>query len=252
VVFGVLNAADYGVPQTRERVVFIGSRDGEDVRLPPPTHSADKWVTLGSALADLSDPEPEFTTIPSGKAKFLKLVPPGGNWRDLPETLQKKALGRAYDSWGGRNGFCRRLSWEKPSPALTTRPDSKATILCHPTELRPLSVREYACLQQFPDGWTFAGGTPQKYKMIGNAVPLGLGKAVGLSLVGLMRKRNVVRLVPGVVCANDDLAERIKNRRKTILNPARMRRYKSVEAAQRWLERSLPKARGRTKRRAGS
>ncbi|MFP2925150.1 DNA cytosine methyltransferase [Pyxidicoccus sp. 3LG] len=248
IVYGVVNAADYGVPQTRERVIFIGSRDGEDVHLPKPTHSGGEWVSLRRALADLVDKAPEVSTIPSGKAKFLKLVPPGGNWRNLPKDLQKEALGRAYDSWGGRNGFCRRLSWEKPSPALTTRPDSKATMLCHPTELRPLSVREYARLQQFPDDWQFAGGTPQKYKMVGNAVPLGLGEAVGKVLATLLRKRKTNRLKAGVICASEELAERIKNRRRTILNPARMRRYKSVEAAQRWLDRSLPATDGSSAR----
>jgi DNA (cytosine-5)-methyltransferase 1 len=238
-VFGILNAADFGVPQRRERVVFIGSRDGEDVRLPRPTHGREEWVTLQEAVKGLVDPDPETTTIPSGKAVFLKHVPPGGNWRDLPVPLQKKALGRAYISWGGRSGFCRRLAWEKPTPALTTRPDSKATMLCHPTELRPLSVREYARVQQFPDDWKFAGGTPQKYIMIGNAVPIGLGHAVGQALAERLRRVTNKKLQPGVVCASAELEERIKNRRRIILNPARMRRYKSLEAAQRWIKRSL-------------
>ena len=239
VVYDLLNAACFGVPQVRHRVIFLGSRDGEDVQLPRPTHSESQWVTLRKALKGLDDSAPEFVTIPSGKAKYLKLVPPGGNWRSLPERLQKKALGKAYDSWGGRNGFFRRLSWERPSPALTTRPDSKATILGHPYELRPLSVREYARLQQFPDDWIFAGGTPQKYKMIGNAVPLGLGEAVGRALVSLMRKRKPLELGLEVICADPMLAQRIVERRKVILNPPRMRKTTDIGAARRWIARSL-------------
>jgi DNA (cytosine-5)-methyltransferase 1 len=239
VVYDLLNAADYGVPQLRNRVVFVGSRDREDVQLPLPTHSEGDWITLAEALSDLDDDEPEHTTIPKGKAKFLKLVPPGGNWRDLPLRLQKKALGRAFDSWGGRNGFCRRLAWDRPSPALTTRPDSKATVLCHPDELRPLSVREYARIQQFPEDWEFAGGVPQKYKMIGNAVPLGLGNAIGRVLAALMLKRKHPVLDGGVLCTNAVLARRIAHRRQTILNPPRMRKKKDVGSARRWIARSV-------------
>jgi len=237
-VYKLLNTADFGVPQVRHRVVFVGSRDGEAVALPVPTHTPAEWVTLEDALADLDNTAAEYTTLPKGKAKYLKLVPPGGNWRDLPLRFQKAALGRAFDSWGGRNGFCRRLAWDRPSPALTTRPDSKATILCHPDELRPLSVQEYARIQQFPEDWEFAGGAPQKYKMIGNAVPLGLGKAVGEVLAGLMRKRSKVRLDRAVVCVDEELAARIAHRREVILNPPRMRRHQSLSAARRWSARS--------------
>ncbi len=253
VVYNLLNTADYGVPQLRQRVVFIGSRHGEDVRLPEPTHGSDEWVTLETALEGLDEADPEYTTLPKGKAKFLKLVPAGGNWRDLPPKLQKAALGRAYDSWGGRNGFCRRLAWDRPSPALTTRPDSKATVLCHPDELRPLSVREYARIQQFPEHWQFAGGVPQKYKMIGNAVPLGLGKAVGDVLAAVMRKRSKTVLERKLVCVDEGLAARIAQRREVILNPPRMRCHQSLAAARRWSARSrTPAACARQLRRPGS
>jgi len=241
VVFDLVNAASYGVPQSRHRVVFLGSRDGEDVRIPAATHSEGIWRTLRDAIGDLDDLSPEFTKLPSGKAKYLRLIPEGGNWRDLPVRLQKKALGRAYDSWGGRSGFFRRLAWDAPSPALTTKPDSKATVLCHPEELRPLSVREYARIQQFPDDWTFAGGTPQKYKMIGNAVPLGLGEAIGRALVRTMRRapRGPKAPLPaGVECA-EKLAERLAKRPRIIMNPPRMRRQKGLNAAKRWVAASL-------------
>ena len=64
-----------------------------------------------------------------------------------------------------------------------TSPVQKATMMCHPTQLRPLSVREYARVQQFPDDWVLTGTIASKYRQIGNAVPLGLGKAIGESLL---------------------------------------------------------------------
>ncbi len=185
VVFDVLSAADFGVPQTRERVIFIGSRDGELIAIPKPSHSEYKleakkrWVTLEKAIRNLNDDQPEFVQLPPKSKKYLVDVPEGGNWKDLSPQKQSEAMGKAYNSWGGRVGFFRRLSWNKPSPSLTTSPISKATMLCHPTELRPLSVKEYTRIQQFPKSWKFAGSTAQKYMQIGNAVPIGLGKAIG-------------------------------------------------------------------------
>ena len=137
---------DYGVPQTRQRLVIVGSRDGKKLRMPVPTHHPEgadgllKWRTLGEALESLNEDEPDYYLFCPAKERYLSLIPEGGNWRQLPEDLKSMALGRAFQSWGGRSGFFRRLSRERPSPALTTRPDSKATTLCHPTELRPLSV----------------------------------------------------------------------------------------------------------------
>jgi DNA (cytosine-5)-methyltransferase 1 len=241
VVFDIVNAADYGVPQARERVIFLGSRDGEPIEIPPPTHARKKtatlkrWVNLREGLRDLDDPKPVFHELPPGKRKYLKHVPSGGNWKDLPVHMQKKALGKAYVSWGGRVGFFRRLAWNRPSPALTTRPDSKATMFCHPIELRPLSVGEYGCIQGFPPSWKFGGGPPQHYIQIGNAVPIKLGEALGNAVRSAMKKRR--RLATGVVvCARAELLDRMANRPRTILNPPRMRRYKKTATARRWLK----------------
>jgi DNA (cytosine-5)-methyltransferase 1 len=238
VVFDLVNAADFGVPQTRRRILFIGSRDGEPVDELVRTHSAEgrrRWVTLERALRGLNDAEPEFPVLSKAKRELMKLVPPGGNWRDLPHAKAKRALGAAYVSWGGRAGFYRRLAWDKPAPALTTRPDSKATMLCHPTRLRTLTVREYARIQQFPARWKFSGGTPQKYIQIGNAVPLGLGAAVGAALRVAMRKRKRVAFRGRVVCLSSALLERLHKRPRTILNPNRMRKQKGKKAAVKWL-----------------
>ena len=208
-VFDVLNTADYGVPQTRQRLVILGSRDGRRLQMPPPTHSMresdrlPEWRTLGETMEDVRTGEDDFYTFCPSKAEYLRLVPEGGNWRDLPEDLKRKALGSAYDSWGGRSGFFRRLSRSRPSPALTTRPDSKATSLCHPTELRPLSVPEYAAIQEFPPDWVFEGPIRKRYEQVGNAMPTGLGEALGRALraaeattVDEARLGNIILAVP--------------------------------------------------------
>ncbi|MEG4988436.1 DNA cytosine methyltransferase [Microcoleus sp. BR0-C5] len=185
VVYDLLNTADYGVPQVRERVIFIGYKSNDSVTLPLPNYSQKgtgkktKWLTLREGLKDLVDPQPEFVPYSENRLKYLRLLTAGQNWRDLPSELKEAAMGGAYKSEGGKVGFYRRLAWEKPSPTVTTSPHQKATDMCHPDELRPLSVRECARIQTFPDEWVFHGSTTSKYRQIGNAVPVLLGKAIG-------------------------------------------------------------------------
>ena len=241
VVFDVLNAADFGVPQVRQRLVVLGSRSSEPLAMPRPTHSEDgtgelpRWRTLRDAVGGLQEEAPEFYRFCPGKERYLVHVPAGGNWRSLPEEMKSEALGNAYVSWGGRSGFFRRLAWDKPSPALTTRPDSKATSLCHPTELRPLTVGEYARLQQFPDGWEFRGSVRKKYEQVGNAVPLGLGEAVGRALRDAMALRNKRTPRHGrVECWNLDLLAKLCRRPRTVVNPPRMREDSETESISDW------------------
>lgn len=192
VVYNLLEAADYGVPQNRERVIFIGSRDGETATFPLAKYSKNgkilpKWRTLRDALTGLVDPELEFIAYSENRLKYLKLLKAGQNWRNLPPELIKEAMGGAYNSGGGKVGFYRRLSWDKPSPTVTTSPHQKATDMCHPVELRPLSVRECAKIQTFPDDWIFYGSVSSKYKQIGNAVPVLLAKEIGSYLFDLIQ-----------------------------------------------------------------
>lgn len=239
-VFDVLNAADYGVPQTRHRLVIIGSRDGKKVRMPSGTHDQcgrgglPNWRTLADALCGLEERDAEYFNFCPAKARYLKLVPEGGNWRDLPEHLKPEALGSAFESWGGRSGFFRRLRLEEPSPALTTRPDSKATTLCHPTELRPLSVGEYARIQQFPSSWSFEGSVRRKYEQVGNAVPIGLGKAIGRALIIAWRTRADKKRRRRFECHNLDLLSKLCRRPRTIINPPRMRADTKHETISDW------------------
>ena len=83
---------------------------------------------------------------------------------------------------GGRTGFYRRLAWNKPAPTLVTSPSQMATCICHPDEDRPLTVKDYARVQGFPDGWEFVGTVSQKYRMIGEAVPVKLAEEIALPI----------------------------------------------------------------------
>lgn len=199
-VYGLLDAVNYGVPQFRERFVMIGSRDNEPIFLPVPTHfqvhqRADhRWVTLGAVIKDLEYTPGECATFTESRLKYLRMVPEGGNWRDLPEEVQRVAMGGAYASGGGKVGFYRRLSYSQPSPTIVTSPIQKATMMCHPTQDRPLSVTEYARIQQFPDSWVITGTMQERYKQIGNAVPVGLAKAIGEAIVSTATGRAEVKV----------------------------------------------------------
>jgi DNA (cytosine-5)-methyltransferase 1 len=184
---GVLDAADYGAPQHRLRFVMIGSRDGLPPLLPKPTHGPAPglrpFVTVRDAIFDLqANPGPHYKYTDNFRDLFAR-VPPGGYWKDLPEDLQRKALGNAFSSGGGKTGFFRRLSWDRPSPTVTGKPNRKGAAMCHPAEERPISIRESARLQGFPDDWTISGPMEAQYRQIGNAVPVNLGAALGRSIL---------------------------------------------------------------------
>jgi len=185
---GLLNAYNYNVAQHRIRFIMIGSRDHQFgcwptilpiEQLAEPTNSE---LTLSDALTGL-DGEPEYTPYSTKQSEVFKLVPPGGNWRSfVDEDFKNQIMGNADPSRGGNVGYWRRLSYNKYSPTLTTTPTQKATGFCHPEEVRPLSVQEYARIQGFPDDWSFSGTTTSKYRQIGNAVPIQLGKTIGNAL----------------------------------------------------------------------
>lgn len=107
------------------------------------------------ALCDV--PKSEGVKYPVKKEKVLKLVPQGGDWRDLPEDVAKDYMGGSWFLGGGKTGMARRLSLDEPSLTLTCSPCQKQTERCHPIETRPLTIREYARIQTFPDNWEFDG-----------------------------------------------------------------------------------------------
>ncbi len=145
--FNLYNAANYGTPQIRERVVIVCSRAGDCPPFIPPTHSEKgdfdlpDWKTFKQAVAGIT--EHNHLSFPEKRLKYYRLLKPGQNWKNLPEDLQREAMGKSYYSSGGKTGFLRRLSWDKPSPTLLTHPTMPATDLAHPTEDRPLSIQEY-------------------------------------------------------------------------------------------------------------
>jgi DNA (cytosine-5)-methyltransferase 1 len=192
-----VNAVNYGAPQLRERALFIGNRYNVVVDFPDPTHGSpfgaeepqpslfaagqrlEPWRTLGDAIGDLRDPGEVIMDFSPRKKHFLSRVPPGSNWRSLPIELQKESMGSAWYAKGGRSGWWRRLNMDLPSPTLVTMPNHASTSLCHPTELRALTLREYARIQEFPDWWIFEGTGSQQYAQVGNAVPVRLGAVAG-------------------------------------------------------------------------
>lgn len=193
--FDLLNSADYGVPQNRERVVFIGCRSNTPVILPKPTHSKNPksgqkpWKTFGDLIEELGTVEHTYKPYGSDRMKYMRLIPRGGgNWRDLPKEVVIEAMGKAYYSGGGKVGFFRRISLDKPSPTLLTSPTHKSTNLGHPLEDRPLSIEEYRAIQEFPPDWIIHGSIADQYKQIGNAVPVGLAYCLGCSIVEHINK----------------------------------------------------------------
>lgn len=193
--FNLYNSANFGTPQTRERVIIICSRDGKTPPFLVPTHSENeeyglpKWNTLKKCISNIR--QHDHITFPEKRLKYYRLLKSGENWKNLPIELQKEAMGKSYYSGGGKTGFLRRLAWDKPSPTLVTHPAMPATDLAHPKEDRPLSVQEYKRIQEFPDTWELAGPIIQQYKQIGNAVPTGLGLAIGKLVMSLIAGDNI-------------------------------------------------------------
>ena len=93
---------------------------------------------------------------------------------------------KSYFLAGGKTGIARRLSYDNPSLTLTCAPAQKQTERCHPEETRPLTIREYARIQTFPDEWEFVGSISSQYRQIGNAVPVNLAYAMGRRLIALL------------------------------------------------------------------
>ncbi|MCM1520907.1 MAG: DNA (cytosine-5-)-methyltransferase [Lachnoclostridium sp.] len=190
----VLRAIQYDVPQKRERLILIGIRNDIASKV------SYKWPDVSGEIRTLRDaffagslydrdvPESEGQKYPASKERVMRLVPEGGDWRNLPVEVAKEYMKGSYNLGGGKTGMARRLSMDEASLTLTCAPAQKQTERCHPTETRPLTVREYARIQTFPDSWEFCGSLSSKYKQIGNAVPVNLSYAIGRSLIRLFNQ----------------------------------------------------------------
>ena len=170
ITFKKLNAWDYNVAQSRERVIIVGVRSDlslDEFEFPEPNE--DKRPVLKDIFENV--PDSKGVSYPEKKKSVLELVPQGGYFRDFVKDIRYNMPGR-------------RISWDKPCPTITSNPRN----ICHPDETRPLTTREYARIQTFPDNWIFEGSCMSVYRQISYSVPINLGKAVGKSIVKYLDK----------------------------------------------------------------
>ena len=194
VKYKVVNSAEYGVPQKRERVIFVGIRKdlNKVYTFPEITHGKDTgnpFNTVGDVIKELGNIEHNYVKYSEERLRYMKLIPlGGGNWRDLDESIVEKAMGGAYKSGGGKTGYFRRIKANEPSPTLLTSPIQKSTNIGHPYEDRPLSIEEYIAIQGFPKGYKINGTINDQYTQIGNAVPVKVAKILGSKLIEVLEK----------------------------------------------------------------
>lgn len=211
----ILRAEEFGVPQERRRLLFVGNRLGLPIQFPEPTHGPGlkPYVTIQDAIGDLTPLEngqqlnvAEYETEPRSTyqddmrrgsnglfnhsaAKLskvnmdrLRYIPQGGSWRDIPLHLLPEGMKRAKRSdHTKRYG---RLSWAGLASTILTKCDPHWGAYFHPEQDRTLTVREAARLQSFPDWFEFKGSRTEQYVQVGNAVPPLLGRAVALAIKG--------------------------------------------------------------------
>jgi len=194
VTYKLLNSMNYNVPQKRKRLIIIGTKLNVPFEFPEPFTNI---LTVRDAFKDI--PDSLGMQYSEDKKKIMQLVPAGGCWIDLPEDIQKKYMGKSFESGGGKRGIARRLSFDEPCLTLTTSPCQKQTERCHPTETRPLKTREYARIQTFPDSFIFEGSIGNIYKQIGNAVPCMLGYYLGLQLKKCMTEIHIKKLINNLI-----------------------------------------------------
>jgi len=216
VSYKILNSADYGVPQVRERVIVIGTKFNNKFYYPEPTNynpeegqtlltqNLKPYLTLAEAISDLpfiksseesfkyaTEPQNDFQRLmrkntseklmdhnsPKNNENLVKIMenlPDGGTPKDLPTELRPKS--------GFANTYC-RLWWNRPSTTITRNLSTPSSSRCiHPKAPRPLTTREGARIQCFPDNYIFVGSRNDKNLQIGNAVPTFLSLALKESI----------------------------------------------------------------------
>ena len=195
VSYKVVYCPDYGIPQTRKRLVLLASRFGE-IELIKPTHTKDNYVTVKDVIGDLpelkageQDPDDSLhrccCLTPLNK-KRIEATPYGGSWRDWPEELvldcHKKKSGKSFGSVYGR------MKWEEPAPTMTTQCTGIGNgRFGHPVQNRAISAREAALIQTFPMNYRFFDdeecvSLTKASRYIGNAVPPRLGEIIAESI----------------------------------------------------------------------
>ena len=179
----LLNACDYGVPQSRRRVIICGWPMGDrEFSFPQPTHTSNDYLTVWDAIGDLPSPPTDCTPMPGDplhrrtrlsplNLRRLAHIPPGGGMQDLPVRLRAACHRRGAGPIGHRFVYG-RLAPDQPSATITARFDSFTRgRFGHPYENRNITLREGARLQSFPDTFKFVGNQEPVAALIGNAVP---------------------------------------------------------------------------------
>jgi DNA (cytosine-5)-methyltransferase 1 len=211
----ILRAEDYGIPQERRRVVFIGNRLGQPILWPLKTHGEGlkPFTTIADALSDLPPlengedrgilhyhdvPQSEYQAeLRSGSnavynhsaprlgrmnIERMQFIPQGGSWRDIPFDLLPSGMKRAKRSdHTKRYG---RMRWEGLSCTVLTKCDIHWGAYIHPEQDRSITVREAARIQSFPDWFRFEGPRTEQFVQVGNAVPPLLGRRIGEAILG--------------------------------------------------------------------
>ena len=202
------NSADYGLAQTRERFVMVGVRRDHDVSysVPPPT--VPRWRTVGEVLEGLPEPPDDYSVHPSypnhQRARVTPInierfshVPQGGGWQDIPEALRLQCHQNVDVRSGGWPDVFGRLRWDGQCPTITGGFDSFTRgRYGHPIHNRPLTPREAARLQGFPDHFRFFGTRADVRSQIGNVVPPPLAKAIGTEILRLLTAADGLAAAP--------------------------------------------------------
>lgn len=177
--YRVLNAEEYGTPQKRRRIFFIGVPSSSETQpsalFPQKTHT-NSYKTAGEALDGVHDglPNMYYTNSSDETIEKMRHIPQGGYYDDLPDRLKTRDDdGNIVKRYGT---YLRRVDPDEPSLTINTN------LFIHPDEDRYLTLREMARLQQFPDSFEFTGNKGDVLKQIGNAVPVGLAEAIGESI----------------------------------------------------------------------
>jgi DNA (cytosine-5)-methyltransferase 1 len=221
----ILKAEEYGVPQERRRLIFVGNRLGLPIAFPTPTHGPGlkPFNTVRDAIGDLpvlrngedrgaaaylSKPKGAYqlamregagtvlnhaaTKLSAVNQHRMEFIPPGGSWRDIPFDLLPAGMKKAKRSdHTKRYG---RLRWDGLASTILTKCDVHWGAYIHPEQDRSITVREAARFQSFPDWFEFKGSRTEQFVQVGNAVPPMLGRAIGSAIALADADGSLVRL----------------------------------------------------------
>lgn len=193
--FGPVYCPDYGIPQTRRRLVLLASRFG-DIKLIPYTNKPTEYKTVKDVIGDLpplragetdpNDPLHKAKSLSPLNLERIRRTPYGGGWKDWPEELRLKC--HKTERGGTFGSVYGRMVWEKPAPTMTTQCTGLGNgRFGHPTQDRAISVREAALIQTFPKSYKFFAdekkvSIAKASRYIGNAVPPRLGEIIAESI----------------------------------------------------------------------